>query len=244
MTEEVKTLHVIEILKQAYDYMSGHEKSLHRIWLTHFILCAVFNLLPNGFSSPISLIWSLIYYVFWCIFFRMYYQKKPYFCFSKVCASAIPSSKMIFITFGLLFFLLILPFLPLLMGFNNKYLLFFEKYMTALQTPSTSLLNVSVFSLLFLLISPFAFCRPYLAWISALQGFSGSVRKVIKKTTGNNFHFMTLMFLLNLPCIVAFEIDTLLGCHGWFSVAFYSIYLIYCNIVFAKVYDYFYPKTN
>ena len=240
MTEEVKILNVSAVLKEAYAYMSANERNLHKIWLIHFALCAVFNLLPGGFSNPISLVWSLGYFVFWCVFFRIYYQKKPYFCFSKICASAIPSSKMIFITFVLLFFLLILPFLPLLMGFNNRYLLMFEKYMTALQTPSTSLLNVSVFSLLFLLISPFAFCRPYLAWISALQGFSGSVRKVFKKTVGNNLRFMLLMFLLNLPCILAFEIDTLLGCHGWFLAAFYSIYLIYCNVVFAKVYNHFY----
>ena len=147
---------------------------------------------------------------------------------------------MIFITFGLLFFLLILPFLPLLMGFNNKYLLFFERYMEMLQAPQMGLLNMAIFSLIFLLISPFAFSRPYLAWISALQGFSGSVRKVFKKTKGNNLTFIALMFLLNLPCFFVYEADIFLKCHGWFSVGFYSIYLLYFNIVFAKVYDWFY----
>ena len=240
MDDDTKVLPVWGILEKTYLYLKTNEKDLRPFWIVHFLLCAVFNLLPGGFSNPISLIWSLLYYVFWCVFFRFYYQKKPYFCISKVCASAIPSSKMIFITFGLLFFLLILPFLPLLMGFNNKYLLFFERYMEMLQAPQMGLLNMAIFSLIFLLISPFAFSRPYLAWISALQGFSGSVRKVFKKTKGNNLTFIALMFLLNLPCFFVYEADIFLKCHGWFSVGFYSIYLLYFNIVFAKVYDWFY----
>ncbi len=129
-------------------------------------------------------------------------------------------------------------------AFHNKYLLLFERYMSALQMPQTSVLNVLVFSIIFLLISPFAFCKPYLAWISALQGYSGSIRKVFKKTKGNNIKFFSLIFLLNLPCFVAYGADVMLKCHGWFSVGFYSIYLIYFNIVFAKVYEYFYPQNN
>jgi len=240
MSDEIKILPVWKILKRAYIYMHLNEKDLRPIWFVHILLCAVFNMLPGGLANPVSLAWSLTYYVFWCVFFRLYYQKKPYFCFSKICASAVPSSKMIFITFGLLFFLLILPFIPLLMGFHNKYLLIFEQYMSALEVPETSLLNVFVFSVIFLLISPFAFCRPYLAWISALQGLSGSIRKVFRKTAGNNLRFILLILVLNLPCLAAYEADVLLGCHGWFSVGFYSFYLIFFNIVFAKVYDYFY----
>jgi len=244
MTAETgKTLQVMNTLKQAYVYLRRNEHMLRPIWFAHLLLCVLFNLLPGGLSNPISLLWSIIYYVFWCIFFRMYYHKRPYFCVARICASAIPSSKMIFITFALLFFLLILPFIPLLMGFHNKYLFVFERYMSALQVPETSILNVFVFSLIFLFISPFAFCRPYLAWISALQGLSGSVRKVFRKTSGNNLRFMLLMFLLNFPCLIAYGADILLQCHGWFLVGFYSFYLIYFNLVFAKVYDYFYQAS-
>lgn len=244
MADKVKKLQLTDILKQSYLYMRLHENSLRPIWLIHILFCVIFNFLPGGFTNPISLLWSVCYYIFWCAFFRFYYQKKPYLCASKICASAIPSSKMIFITFSLLFFLIVLPFIPLMMGFHNKYLLIFERYMAALQVPETSVFNVLIFSLIFLLISPFAFCRPYLAWISALQGYSGSIRKVFKKTTGNNIRFLSLIFLLNLPCFVAYGADVLLHCHGWFSVGFYSIYLIYFNIVFAKVYDFFYQQKK
>ena len=239
MVENIKILPVFETLKSAFFEMNKRQHEWHIFWFSHLAFCVLFNLLPNGFSNPFSLLWAVGYYVFWCVFFRFYYQKKPYLSWRKVFSSAIPSSKMVFITFLLMFFLLMVPYIPLLMGFNNKYLTFFEHYMEALQAPETSLLNVTIFSIIFLFLSPIAFVKPYLAWISALQGYSGSIRKVFKKTKGNYFAFLKLMFFLNLPCFFIYQADTLLNCHGWFSVGFYSIYLIYANIVFAKVYDWF-----
>ncbi len=240
MMDELKILSIKEILIQAYRQMVCCEKVLRLFWLINFAFCAFFNLVSNGFSNPLSLLICLVYYVFWCIFFRVYYQKKPYFSSSKIFASAVPSSKMIFITLALLFALIALPFLPLMMGFNKQYLSFFEQYMSILQSPETSLMNVAVFSIVFLLISPLALCRPYLAWISALQGYSGSLRKVFKKTRGNYLKFLTLMIVLHIPCFLIFIVDNFLITHGWLSAGFYSIYLIYFNLVFAKVYDFFY----
>ena len=239
MTQEVKILPVLKILKEAYFALNQKQNKQHLFWAGSFIFCAVFNLLPKGFANPLSLVWAVGFYVFWCVFFRFYYQKKPYFSWQKIFASAVPSSKMIFITCALTMFMILVPFLPLMMGFKGKYLVFFEGYMSALQSPQTSLLNVMIFSTFFLMLSPIAFCRPYLAWISALQGYSGSVRKIFKKTQGNYFSFLGLVVLLDIPCIFAHEADIFLHCHGFFLVGFYSIYLIYLNIVFAKVYDFF-----
>ena len=240
MLRETKILGVQSVLKAAYLYMSQNEKVLRSFWLVHLLLCCIFNMVSGGLSNPISLVLCVFYYILWCVFFRFYYQKKPYFSASKILASAVPSSKMIFITFALLFFLICVPFLPLFLGFNNAYLSFFESYMSMLQVPETSVMHIAVFSLIFLIISPFAFSRPCLAWISALQGYSGSVRKVFKRTQGNNFKFLLLMFILQIPCFIIFFADNFFGCHGWLSVGFYSFYLIYFNLVFAKVYDFFY----
>ena len=240
---ENKILPVIGILKQSYAYFLANEKKIHPLWLVHFVLCVSMNLTPNGFANPLSLLWSVAYYIFWCVFFRVYYEKKPYFSVSKVCASAVPSTKMIFMTFGVILLFVLLPYIPLMMGFRNQYLIMFERYMAALQAPQMSLFNVAIFSMVFLSISPIIFCRPYLAWISALQGYSGSIKKVFKKTKGNDMAFVYLMLLLNLPCFIVYGVDTMLGCHGWFSTGFYSIYLIYFNIVFAKVYDWFYVSS-
>ncbi|MBQ7659297.1 MAG: hypothetical protein IJS26_00940 [Alphaproteobacteria bacterium] len=244
MIETTKTLPILSILQQAYAYLSKHEKKLRPFWLVHLVFCALFNVISNGLSNPLSLIVCIFYYIFWCVFFRFYYQKKPYFEGRKILASAVPSSKMIFITVALLLFLLFVPFLPLLLGFDNAYLPFFEKYMALLQAPEAGLINIGIFSLIFLSISPFAFSRPFLAWISALQGYSGLMRKVFQKTRGNNVQFFKLMFLLQVPCFLIFLADNGLGCHGWLSVCFYSVYLIYFNLVFAKVYDFFYDVKS
>lgn len=238
--DDVKILPVMDILKQAYKHMLENEKMIHPLWFVHIVLCAAVNLIEGGFSNPLSLIWAVFYYIFWCVFFRMYYQKKPYFSPKKMGASLLPSTKMFFLSFSMLLLLVVLPYIPLLMGFHNRYLAAFEHYMAAIQAPEMSLYNTAVFSLVFLVISPIVFCRPYLAWISSLQGCSGSIKKVFKKTKGNYMPFVYLMFLLNLPCFVAYGFDSMLGCFGWFSVMFYSVYLIYFNIVFAKVYDFFY----
>lgn len=240
---DIKILPVRQTLKEAYQYMVQNEKAIHPIWFIHIVLCAVINLMEGGFSNPLSLIWLVAYYIFWCVFFRMYYQKKPYFSFKKIGASVLPSTKMFFMTFSLILLLVVLPYIPLLMGFHNRYLAAFERYMAAIQAPEMSLYNSAVFSLVFIVISPIVFCRPYLAWISSLQGCSGSIKKVFKRTKGNDMSFMYLMFLLNIPCFIVYGFDMMLGCFGWFSVVFYSIYLIYFNIVLAKVYDFFYQQS-
>ena len=74
---DVKILPVGQILKEAYQYMVDHEKAIHPIWFVHLVLCVAINLIEGGFENPLSLVWSIAYYVFWCVFFRIYYQKKP-----------------------------------------------------------------------------------------------------------------------------------------------------------------------
>ena len=240
MIEENKILNPFDIFRQAYEYVCKNEKSLRVFFAVNFLFCVCFNLLKGGVSNPFSLIFALGYYIFWCIFFRNYYHKKPYFSLSKILAGAIPSSKMFFIMFVLVFILILLPFVPLLMGFNDKYLIFFEKYMAAVQSPETSVLNMIIFLSIFLIIAPVVFVRPYLAWISALQGLTGSVKKVFKKTKGNYFSFLILISVAQLPSSLSYSVDTLLGCHGFFACTFCSFYLVYLNVVFATVYDYFY----
>ncbi len=243
MIEENKILNPLNIFRQAYEYVCLRERSLRRFFICNFLFCIFFNLLEGGLSNPLSLVLALGYYVFWCVFFRNYYHKKPYFSLSKILAGAVPSSKMFFIMFVLVFILLLLPFVPLLMGFNDVYLIFFEKYMAALQSPQTSVFNMFVFLSIFLVISPVVFVCPYMAWISALQGLTGSIKKVFKKTKGNYFSFLLLMSVAQLPSSLACSVDTLLECHGFFACVFCSFYLVYMNVVFAKVYDYFYPMN-
>lgn len=240
MADEIKRLPVKEIFNKAFRYFQANQKTLRFFWLANLILLGIFSLIPKGFSNPYSMLWLLVYYVYWCGFFRLYYQKKPYFFTKEIFGSMVPSTKIFFITLFAAFLLVILPYLPLLMGFNDSYLIFFERYMEALQNVEGSLLNRMAFTIVLILISPLIICRPFFAWISALQGYNGSMRKAFRKTEGNYWNFVTVMFLLNLPCALIYELDLYLSCHGWLSGVFYSLFFLYLNLVFAKMYDFFY----
>lgn len=243
MADEVKKIHIRETFHDAFVYLQTHQNVLRLFWIANFFWLSVFGFIPGGFSNPLSMLWLLVYYVYWCGFFRVYYNKKPYFLTTSVFGSMVPSTKIFFITLFAALLLVMLPYLPLLMGFNEEYLLFFEKYMDALQNVEASMLNRLLFSLVLVLISPLIICRPFFAWISSLQGLNGSMRKAFRKTSGNYGNFAGIMFILNLPCVFVYELDLYAGCGGWLSIAFYSIFFIYFNLVFAKLYDYFYSDT-
>lgn len=239
MTKQFK---IMGIFTEAADYFTSHQSVLRFFWLANLALSFCFCFIPNGFSNPLSIAWLAIYYVYWCGFFRAYYHKKPYFLSSNIFGSMVPSTKIFFITFSVLFILVILPYLPLLMGFNDRYLEFFEKYMEALQNMETGFINQMFFGVILLFISPLIICRPFFAWIAALLGYNGSMRRAFSKTVGHYWHFVSIMFILNLPCTLVLVADDYLGCSGWLFVAFYSIFFIYFNLVFAKMYDFFYNE--
>lgn len=242
MADEIKHIPIEKVLKSALTHMQTSSKQLRYFWLANFAFLSAFALIPDGLSNPLSIVWLMLYYIYWCGFFRVYFKKKPYFLTMDIFGSIIPSTKIFFITVLAAFLLIILPYLPLFMGFNEKYLLFFEKYMEALQNAEAGILNQVVLAIILLIISPIIICRPYFAWISSLQGLNGSMRKAFRKTEGNYWRFAYIMMILNLPCIVIYELDLYLGCHGWLSVGFYSIFFIYLNLVFAKLYEFFYTE--
>ena len=244
MADEIKHIPIIGILSTALNYLQENQSELRWFWLINFVFLGAFALIPGGLSNPLSIVWLMCYYVYWCGFFRVYFKKKPYFLTMDIFGSVIPSTKIFFITVLAAFALIILPYLPLFMGFNEKYLLFFEKYMQALQNAEASILNQIVLSVILLIISPLIICRPYFAWISSLQGLNASMRKAFRKTEGNYWRFVWIMIVLNLPCLAVYELDKYIGCHGWLSVGFYSIFFIYLNLVFAKLYDFFYNERN
>ena len=64
--------------------------------------------------------------------------------------------------------LVIAPYIPLFMGFREKYLEFFEQYLAVLQSHN-SLPGKTLFYVLMLLLSPYTISRPYLAWLSSVS---------------------------------------------------------------------------
>lgn len=242
MAEEIKKFPILKICAEAFDYAKMHSKTLCIFWIVNFLFLAVFEFIKNGFSNPLSMLWLAFYYIYWCVFFRIYYNKKPYLLTCDIFGSLIPSTKMFFLVIAMSLFLGVLPYLPLLMGFDDQYLLLFERYMQQLQAAPANTLDMLILSAIFMLFSPLILCRPFLAWISSLQGLNGSLKKAWKKTSGNYWRFVLIMIGLNLPCVIAYELDLYLKCNGWLIVAAYSVSFIYYNLVFAKLYDFFYTE--
>lgn len=240
MSDNILQIPVLKILKEALSCISYKQFAL--FVMVNFVYLFCFEFIKGGFSNPLSIMWLFAYYIFWCVFFRYYYNKTPYFYAPNIFGSLIPSTKMFFLVIIMSLLLGLLPFLPLLMGFDDKYLMFFENYMYQLQNAQINTLNIFILSIILMLIFPVILCRPFLAFISSVQGFSGSLKKAWKKSTGNYWQFVLIVFLLNIPCLMIYELDKYLECSGFLNLMFYSVFFVYYNLVFAKIYDFFYKE--
>ena len=242
MADEVKSIPIRQILRQALTYFYANVKSMSLFWLINFLALGLFNFIEGGFSNPISIVWLLGYYIYWCVFFRFYFNKKPYILTMDIFGSIVPSTKIFFLFVMATFLLIILPFLPLFMGFNEKYLLFFEKYMLTLQNIEGDVVNQFIFSGILLIASPIIIARPVFAWMSSLQGLNGSFKKAFRKTQGNYWRFLFIMVFLNIPCVIFYEVDKVLCLNGWLSTFVCAGFFVYFNLAFAKMYDFFYEE--
>lgn len=244
MSAEIKHIPLRKILIGAYIYMRHHLKAIRVLVVLNFLFLGSFQFISQGFSNPWSMLWLLLYYMYWCAFFRYRFNHRPYLTMRVIFGSLVPSTKIFFITLTVAFLIVILPYLPLLMGFNDKYLLFFEKYMLALQNTEADFLNISAFTLLLLLLSPFIVCQPFFAWMASLQDMEAFMAKAFEKTRGNYWRFVALMTILNVPTMLVFEVDKIFSCQGWFTVGFYALFFVYFNLVFAELEDFFYTKKR
>ncbi len=242
MYEEIKKISVFRILNQALVFVKTKTSIFVLFSLINLIFLLLFQQIDGGLSNKISILWILSYYLYWFVFFRVYYNKQPYFFSKDIFGSFLPSTKMFFLIIAMSLFLGVLPYLPLLMGFNDKYLLLLENYMQQLQAAPMNTLNMLVLLIIFMLFSPFILCRPFLAFIASVQGLNGSLRKAWKKSVGNYWQFIFMMFLLNLPCMIIYEADNYLDYNGCLILLFYSFFFVYYNLVFAKLYDFFYME--
>ena len=240
MSNHIVKIPVFKTLRDALYCLSY--KQLFLFVIVNFVYLFCFEFIQGGFSNPLSILWLFAYYVFWCVFFRYYYHKKPYLFIPNILGSLIPSTKMFFLVIVISVLLGLLPYLPLLMGFDDKYLMFFESYMYQLQNAQINILNMFILSMILMLIFPIILCRPFLAFISSVQGLNSSFKKAWKKSSGNYWQFVLIVFLLNIPCVIVYEIDTYFKCQGYLNLFFYSVFFVYYNLVFAKIYDFFYNE--
>lgn len=241
-------MHAKDILQEANVYIKNNFLFVLCIFAVNMVYMLCFKSLEGGVSNPLSIIWFLSYYIFWCFFYRYYYHLRPYLGGKEVFGSLAPSAKAMVILFLAAMTVAFLPMLPLFLGFNDVYLDIYEKYLSTFDGMSSNgVTNASLWQILtayavMCLVAPVLICKPYLAWISSLRGKNASFNKVKNRIKGNYWSFVVISAILLIPEALASQLDKMLNCRNWLDYTVSTVIFVYTNIIFAKIYDLFYLK--
>ncbi len=234
MTDNNRKLPLMKILDASVDYCVENVKSVSAFVVVNLLFLLASLLLPGGYANPMFLVWLAVYYVFWCYFFRFYFNRKPYLMFKKICDSLVPSTKILFLTavFALIFaaFPIVLPFL-LPVEMVDAYTNFLRKYLNELDW---------VMLLILLLISPLILYRPFMAWISSVIGRSGQLKTAFARTEGNYWRFVAMGIVFNAIFIVFEYLNRIIEVPQILMMLVYAPLLVYFNVVIAKAYEFFF----
>lgn len=236
-----QTFSLPTILKSSAKFVLLYKKTFLFWFLSNFALLYIFYKIPNGWRNSLSIIWLVIYYLFWSVFIRYTMQHPPYFSLIRIFNGLIPVSKIMFMNISIFLLLIITQYVPLFMGFQDKYLEFFEKYMGILQSYN-GLPEKTLLYFFMILVSPYTISRPYLAWISSLVGKSRSVMDAYKKTKGNYWNFVLCFAVMTLLFVLSYYVDTIYHINTIIFVA--AISSMYFNIVFINLYKSFYKRKT
>lgn len=238
-SKENREFSLLTVLKGSAKFVLLYKRTFFLWCLTNFAFLYAFNFIPNGWTNSLSILWLVAYYIYWCVFIRYVQQHPPYFSAIRIFNGLIPASKIMFINICIYLVVVIVPYIPLFMGFRDKYLEFFEKYMGVLQSHD-SLPGKTLFYLLMLLLSPYTISRPYLAWISSIIGKSRSIIDAYKKTRGNYWNFILCALVMSSVLYVSYYIDTLYKINT--LIYLMAVFPVYFNIVFIGIYKIFYKR--
>lgn len=239
--KEKRSFSLSVILKSSAKFVLLFKRTFLLWCLGNFAFLFIFGLIPNGWTNSLSILWLTAYYIYWCTFIRYVQQHPPYFSLIRIFNGLIPASKIMFINISIYLIVVIIPYIPLFMGFRDKYLEFFEQYMGVLQSYD-SLPGKTLFYILMLLLSPYTISRPYLAWIASLIGKSRSIIEAYKKTQGNYWNFVFCASVMSLLFMIFYYIDTIY--HINTLIYLMSILPVYFNIVFIGIYKIFYKRKS
>ena len=238
---EIKDFSLSNTIKSSAKFVLLYKRTFMLWILSNFAFLYIFTLIPNGWTNSLSILWLVGYYVFWCVFIRHIQQHPPYFSLIRIFNGLIPASKIMFINISIYLVLVVAPYIPLFMGFRDKYLEFFENYMELLQSHD-SLLGKTLFYILMVLLSPYTISRPYLAWISSVIGKSRSIFDAYKKTQGNYWKFVICGIFMSGLFMISYIIDGAFGVKSKIYVI--SVLAIFFNVMFIDIYKVFYKRKR
>lgn len=190
------------------------------------------------------LLWPILalLYVIWGAFFRFYFSRKPYFAPKVFLQSLVPSSKVVVLSVIIGTVLIVLPYVPLFISTSVE---FNERYTKFLQGDIEGVgILLLIANILFLLVSPSIVYRPFLAWIAALIGRSGSLRLAWEKTKGNYANFLVVAAGFNAVVMLVQGVVLLLGGNIYISMIFVMPLFVFFNVMLAKMFEFFFLEVE
>lgn len=245
---KILKIRLISLLQDSLAYILANKKFVSCVAVINMVYMLVLKSL-GGIANPFSIIWITTYYLFWCWFYRYYYHLKPYLMDKAILGSLSPSTKALVLMFLVTMCIIFLPMVPLFLGFNDIYLNFYEQYTAAIESLATpkdiwaSLADISIICFILALLAPILICKPYLAWISSLRGTNASFKKAEDRMKGNYRTFVIISALLLFPEALIDRVDAIFGLQDWLSYIGGTLIFVYTNVLFAKIYDFFYLKN-
>ena len=241
-------LNPFSILWSALVYIRANWLFCLSVFVANLAYILLFKSIPHGMTNPLSLLWLAGYYVFWCAFYRYYYQLRPYFFVKAITGSLTPSTKGVLFLFLGLVLIVYLPMFPLLLGYNDIYLDLYERYVQIFESLAdadrirAASWDVFICYGIVALLSPPLICRPYMAYIASLQRQNVSFTQAGNKMRGNYWALVFISAVLLFAEAAAEQLDRLFKLQDWLSFSLGSFIFVYMNLVFAKLYDFFYVK--
>lgn len=246
--QKILKISLSDLLKDTFAYIAANKRFVLCVAVVNMVFILVLKSL-GGISNPFSILWIIAYYLFWCWFYRNYYNLKPYIFSKAIFSSLSPSTKALVIMFLVTVGIILMPMIPLFLGFNDIYLNFYEQYTSAVENLSSpkdisaSLIEISIICLILSLMAPMLICKPYLAWISSLRGTNASFKKAGDKIRGNYATFVIISAMLLFPEALFDRLDAIFNLQNWLSYTVGTLIFVYTNVIFAKIYDFFYIKN-
>lgn len=238
MSLHSKSFSASQMFREAIGYWIENNHAMSFFSLGQILFSAVFVFI-GGWTQEYFLLWAFAYYAFTYAFFRFLFQREPYLLSWKLLATLVPSVKIIFLVFLCVLILAMLPFLPYVMNgvsleVKDNYTFFLKQYMQDSQSVDI------VLNVVFTVFSPYLFLRPFLAWIGAVLGRSGSILSAFTRTKGYYFPMLLLMIVFNLVfggLFFALRMDMI---NVWVVVFLSAPLILFFNLVMARVYNYFF----
>jgi len=232
---ESRKLPLLTILKNSWRYFVENRRLSLGFCVIFYAIgaCAVWSWQSWWF-------WPLmvVLYIAWGAFFRVYFQRKPYLSWQHLFNSLIPSTKIVLLTVLIATLLIMLPLVPLFVNVSPEFNAGYAKFLQGdIENNGMFVLGANI---IFLLISPIIAYRPFLAWIAALIGRSGSLRLAWEKTRHNYWEFLVISLLTDCALSVVRWLILDWGGNDYMTMLIAAPVMVYFNIVSAFAYKFFF----